>query len=71
MLPPSPQSLQVLFADALTAKRAVAGLGKPLPPEEAPEQMGECGKRGGVGGVHAARCTPTPCAHQAALLHDR
>ncbi|KAL4430928.1 hypothetical protein ABPG75_006184 [Micractinium tetrahymenae] len=33
-------SANVLFADAPTAKRAVAGMGKPLPPEEAPEQMG-------------------------------
>lgn len=34
-------SANVLFADAPTAKRAVAGLGKPLPPDEAPEQLGE------------------------------
>ncbi|PRW58378.1 splicing RNP complex component [Chlorella sorokiniana] len=33
-------SANVLFADGPTAKRAVAGMGKPLPPEEAPEQMG-------------------------------
>ncbi|KAL4426356.1 hypothetical protein ABPG77_004650 [Micractinium sp. CCAP 211/92] len=33
-------SANVLFADAPTAKRAVAGLGKPLPPDEAPEQLG-------------------------------
>ncbi|EFN59407.1 hypothetical protein CHLNCDRAFT_137920 [Chlorella variabilis] len=33
-------SANVLFADAPTAKRAVAGMGKPLPPEDAPEQMG-------------------------------
>lgn len=33
-------SANVLFADAPTAKRAVAGLGKPLPPDEAPEQTG-------------------------------
>ena len=33
-------SANVLFADGPTAKRAVAGMGKPLPPDEAPEQMG-------------------------------
>ncbi len=36
-------SANVLFADGPTAKRAVAGMGKPLPPEDAPEQMGACG----------------------------
>ena len=34
-------SANVLFADPGTAKRAVAGMGQALPPDEAPEQMGE------------------------------
>ena len=38
-------SANVLFADAPTAKRAIAGTGKPLPPEEAPEQMGKRRRR--------------------------
>ena len=33
-------SANVLFADAATAKRAIAGTGKPLPLDEAPEQLG-------------------------------
>lgn len=36
----------VLFADAPTAKRAVVGLGKPLPPEEMPDLAGEGGEAG-------------------------
>lgn len=38
-------SANVLFADAPTAKRAVAGMGKPLPPDEAPEQTGRRAQR--------------------------
>eukprot|EP00887_Chlorella_sp_A99_P005449 scaffold1.g5449.t1 len=33
-------SCNVLFADAATAKRAVVGLGKPLPPEDSPDLQG-------------------------------
>ncbi|KAI3433577.1 hypothetical protein D9Q98_003388 [Chlorella vulgaris] len=33
-------SANIVFADGATAKRAVAGMGTPLSPEEAPEQLG-------------------------------
>jgi hypothetical protein len=43
-------SANIVFADGATAKRAVAGMGTPLSPEEAPEQLGEWRQAAAKGG---------------------
>ena len=55
-------SANILFADGPTAKRAVAGRGRPLPPEEAPEQLGA--PRHGRPRACAVRTAP-PAVHPA------
>lgn len=75
-------SCNVLFADAATAKRAVVGLGKPLPPDDAPDLQGGTrravvgGRQPGSRGRTAARhpeCPADPPTHQntAAAAHAR
>lgn len=49
-------SANVVFADGPTAKRAVAGLGQALPPDEAPEQLGERLDRVGATDCDARTC---------------